>query len=70
MLESQIFHKPNVLEYDVIRNNSNLIHVYPPWQIEIKTNNLPYNQDLIFKNEQLNNSLSMQEEIAKLTKAV
>ena len=31
MLESQIFHKLNVLEYNVIRNNSNLIHVYLSW---------------------------------------
>ena len=31
MLERQIFHKLNVLEYNVIRNNSNLIHVYPSW---------------------------------------
>ena len=31
MLESQIFHKLNILEYDVIRNNSNLIHVHPLW---------------------------------------
>ena len=66
MFESQIFHKSNAYEYNVIRNNSNLfLFLLVNWNLKIETNTLWYNQDLIFKNEQLNSPLSMPQEIVK-----